>query len=131
MFEGMDIEGVYALSASSPSESSWGTYCGSDAMVDGKSINSCLGDLFSVNWMEDSDAMDITSETLAAQATTVTTKTSKSKVMQWGDLTFQSDKVSDYQGDQGSASNSSPAKPHGSVSARQVDLKMAYDNYVQ
>merc|ERR1712183_100904 len=47
MFEGMDIEGVYALSASSPSESSWGTYCGSDAMVDGKSIGSCLGDLFS------------------------------------------------------------------------------------
>merc|ERR1712187_925068 len=91
MFEGMDIEGVYALSASNPTESSWGTYCGSDAMVDGKSINSCLGDLFSVSWMEDSDIADLTSETMDAQFNTVHTKTSKSEVMQWGDLSFTSD----------------------------------------
>merc|ERR1711907_733263 len=94
MFEGMTTPNVYALSASNPSESSWGTYCGSDAMVDGKSIGSCLGDLFSVNWMEDSDAEDVTSETLKQQTDIVTTKTSKSKVMQWGDLSFQTDKVS-------------------------------------
>merc|ERR1712137_1539703 len=97
MFEGMTTPGVYALSASSPSESSWGTYCGSDAMVNGKSIGSCLGDLFSVSWMEDSDVEDLTQETLKQQADIVTTATSKSKVMQWGDLTFQDDKVSEYQ----------------------------------
>merc|ERR1719396_303984 len=88
MFEGMSTPGVYALSAASPSESSWGTYCGSDAMVDGKNVGSCLGDLFSVNWMEDSDASDITSESLNDQAQKVTTATSKSKVMKWGDLPF-------------------------------------------
>merc|ERR1712048_920340 len=98
MFEGLSTPGVYALSAASPSESSWGTYCGSDAMVDGKSIGSCLGDLFSVNWMEDSDAVDITSETLDEQFQTVKTKTTKSAVMQWGELGFKADKVSDYQG---------------------------------
>lgn len=130
MFEGMDIEGVYALSASSPSESSWGTYCGSDAMVNGKSIGSCLGDLFSVNWMEDSDAVDITSETLGTQAQTVTTKTSKSKVMKWGDLSFQDDKVSDYQGTTGGFATLQPGPDAKSYSARQVDLKQAYDNYV-
>merc|ERR1719183_776998 len=43
MFEGLSTPGVYAMSASGPSESSYGTYCGSDAMVNGKSINSCLG----------------------------------------------------------------------------------------
>merc|ERR1711991_782936 len=102
MFEGMTTPGVYALSASGPSESSWGTYCGSDAKVDGKSIGSCLGDLFSVNWMEDSDSEDVTSETLKAQADVVTTKTDKSKVMQWGDLSFQTDKVSEFQGDKSS-----------------------------
>jgi legumain len=96
MFEGMSTPGVYALSASGPSESSWGTYCGSDAMVDGKSIGSCLGDLFSVNWMEDSDVEDVTSETLKQQADIVVTKTDKSKVMQWGDLSFQTDKVSEF-----------------------------------
>jgi legumain len=131
MFEGMSTPGVYALSASGPSESSWGTYCGSDAMVDGKSIGSCLGDLFSVNWMEDSDVEDVTSETLKQQADIVVTKTDKSKVMQWGDLSFQTDKVSEFQGDKSSLGNSSPSKQGKSYSAREVDLKRAYDNYVQ
>merc|ERR1719399_1311645 len=96
MFEGLSTPGVYALSAASPDESSWGTYCGSDAMVDGKSIGSCLGDLFSVSWMEDSDAKDITSETLDEQFGVVKTNTDKSKVMQWGDLSFKTDKVSEF-----------------------------------
>merc|ERR1712076_306491 len=130
MFEGMTTPGVYALSASSPSESSWGTYCGSDAMVNGKSIGSCLGDLFSVSWMEDSDAVDITAESLAEQATTVTTKTSKSKVMQWGDLTFQSDKVSDYQGAETAFTSANMDTAKGAMSARQVDLQQAYYNYI-
>lgn len=130
MFEGMSTPGVYALSASGPSESSWGTYCGSDAMVNGKSIGSCLGDLFSVNWMEDSDAEDVTSETLQQQADVVVTKTDKSKVMQWGDLSFQTDKVSEFQGDSASL-NASPSKKGQSVSAREVDLKRVYDNYVK
>merc|ERR1712160_115784 len=103
MFQGMTTPGVYALSASNPTESSWGTYCGSDAMVNGKSINSCLGDLFSVNWMEDSDAVDITAESLSDQFATVFKTTTKSAVMQWGDLSFQSDMVSEYQGASSSA----------------------------
>merc|ERR1712224_1192554 len=130
MFEGLSTPGVYALSAASPSESSWGTYCGSDAMVDGKSIGSCLGDLFSVNWMEDSDVKDLTSETLQDQADIVTTKTDKSQVMQWGDLSFQTDKVSEFQGDAATLGNSNPSKGK-SVSAREVDLKRVYDAYAQ
>jgi len=54
----------YALSASNPTESSWGTYCPPDDVVNGKEIGSCLGDLFSINWMEDSDLADFTQETL-------------------------------------------------------------------
>jgi hypothetical protein len=131
MFEGMSTPGVYAMSASSPTESSWGTYCGTDAKVNGKSINSCLGDLFSVNWMEDSDAKDITSETLADQFGVVKTTTDKSAVMQWGDVSFQSDKVSEFQGDQAAFGASKPSKKAGSVSAREVDLKRAYDMYAQ
>merc|ERR1711920_811669 len=98
MFEDMNIPGIYALSASNPTESSWGSYCGTEAKVNGKSINSCLGDLFSVSWMEDADAVDTTQESLEDQFESVKTATSKSKVMQWGDLSFQSDKVSEYQG---------------------------------
>jgi len=43
------------VTAANPSESSWGTYCPPDDVVMGVEINSCLGDLFSVNWMEDTD----------------------------------------------------------------------------
>ena len=43
--------GIYAMTASNASQSSYGAYCGTDAVVDGVSIGSCLGDLFSINWM--------------------------------------------------------------------------------
>jgi len=46
---------IYGLSASNPTESSWGTYCSPDDVVQGKHVGSCLGDLFSVNFMEDVD----------------------------------------------------------------------------
>lgn len=55
---------IYALSAASPTESSWATYCPPDDVVNKTHINSCLGDLFSVNWMENSDAANTSNETL-------------------------------------------------------------------
>lgn len=42
---------IYALSAANPSESSWGYYCSPDDVVQGKHIGSCLGDLFSINFL--------------------------------------------------------------------------------
>ena len=42
---------IYALSASNATESSWGCYCSPDDKVDGVSMGTCLGDLFSVNWL--------------------------------------------------------------------------------
>jgi len=69
MFEGIlaDNINVYAVTAANADESSWGTYCYPDDSVQGTHINSCLGDLFSVNWMEDTEAADITTETLDTQ----------------------------------------------------------------
>jgi len=66
-----DNIGVYAVSAANAEESSWGTYCSPDDKVDGKHIGSCLGDLFSVNWMEDADVAKMGQETLKVQYTTV------------------------------------------------------------
>merc|ERR1712046_487025 len=123
MFQGMTTPGVYALSASSPSESSWGTYCGSDAKVNGKSIGSCLGDLFSIAWMEESDVTDLTSETLDAQFQKIKTRTTKSKVMQWGDLSFTSDKAAEFIGNLDSATElEQTADAAVSWSARELDL---------
>ena len=58
MFETLpkDID-VYATTASNAKESSWGTYCGAHDTVDGKQMRTCLGDLYSVNWMEDTDSL--------------------------------------------------------------------------
>ena len=43
MFEGLSIPGAYVLSAASPSESSWDTYCGTCTMVVGTSSGSSRG----------------------------------------------------------------------------------------
>ena len=81
MFPNLDAtENIYAMTASNASLSSWAAYCGSDAYVDGTYIGSCLGDLFSINWMEDTDANDPTVETLETQYNTVVTKTTASPV---------------------------------------------------
>lgn len=55
---------IYALSAANATESSWGTYCPPDDSINGTEINACLGDLFSVNWMENTDASNTNTETL-------------------------------------------------------------------
>jgi len=87
--------GIYGLSAANPTESSWGTYCSPDDVVQGKHVGSCLGDLFSVNFIEDIDSGNVF-ESLNEQFKIIKTKTSLSHVMQWGDLSFQDDKVADY-----------------------------------
>lgn len=68
---------IFALSAANPDESSWAAYCSPDDQVGGKSIGSCLGDLFSVNWMEDSDAANVCSENLQSQFEVVKQKTTQ------------------------------------------------------
>lgn len=58
---------IYALSAANPTESSWATYCPPDDMVNNKHIGSCLGDEFSVNWMENTDSSNTATYTLQQQ----------------------------------------------------------------
>jgi len=59
-----DKENIYAITATNASTSSYAAYCGRQAKVDGKKIGSCMGDLFSVSWMEDTEANNISVETL-------------------------------------------------------------------
>jgi len=90
---------IYATTAANAKESSWGTYCPPHDIVDGKQMQSCLGDLYSVNWMEDSDkASEQSSETLEAQYKLVKQETNKSHSMEFGDLTISQEHIHDYQG---------------------------------
>ena len=58
---------IYALSAANPKESSWGTYCSPDDVIQGKHIGSCLGDLLSCTFVDDSEGMDLNKQTLQSQ----------------------------------------------------------------
>lgn len=62
-----DNIGVYALSAASPYESSWATYCSPDDVIAGKHLGTCLGDLFSVSFIEDLENIDEVQDTLQEQ----------------------------------------------------------------
>ncbi|VDO64136.1 unnamed protein product [Heligmosomoides polygyrus] len=94
MFENVldDTINVYALTAANSHESSWGTFCENDMRLP------CLGDLFSVNWMKDSDEKDLNVETLEDQYELVKRLTNMSHVMHFGDLQITEEPVSWFQG---------------------------------
>ena len=75
---------VYVTTAANAEESSWGCYCPPDDDKRG----SCLGDAYSINWMENSDSADLHTETLEKQYKIVKALTNQSHVMQYGDTSF-------------------------------------------
>jgi legumain len=81
--------GIFATTAANPNEPSWGTYCPPHDIVDGTRIGSCLGDLYSVNWMEDSDAVAGLDQTLEEQFEQVVRLTNKSHPIEYGDQSFK------------------------------------------
>ncbi|CAF1352349.1 unnamed protein product [Adineta steineri] len=83
---------VYATTASNAEESSYACY------YDDKR-QTYLGDVYSVVWMEDSDAEKIDQESLYQQFLVTQAKTNTSHVMQYGDLNLgKTHNVSEFQG---------------------------------
>jgi len=145
---------IYATTAANPSESSWGTYCPPDDKINGKELNSCLGDLYSVSWMEDTDTTG-ESESLQTQFETVLKLTNLSHVMQYGDQSFTSDPISNFQGQTtfvvGRADEEGPInnpfhdrdadaensitdaklKEAGTVNSRDIPMHLAYYRYLR
>jgi len=139
---------IYATTASNPKESSWGTYCsvlGHESYVDGKDLQTCLGDLYSVNWMENVEQNPSMVETLLAQYMIVKNETAPPKkptpgrpggshVMQYGDLSLDTLPIGDFLGPKqtNTSSMSTAAVRHGSaVSARDIKLHTLYTQYVK
>jgi legumain len=87
---------IYALTAANAVESSYACYY--DAQ-----LGTYLGDLFSVTWMEDTDANDIQRETLQVQYLRTKALTNLSHVMQFGDLSITSEFVGAFQGNENPA----------------------------
>ena len=90
---------IYATTAANPNQSSWGTYCYPNETINGVDLYTCLGDLYSVNWMEDSDAHpSLSSETLFQQFTKVKALTTQSEVMEYGNFSMKKERLSGYLG---------------------------------
>jgi legumain len=143
MFDGLltDDMNVYVTTAANPNEPSWGTFCAPYDKVDGKELNSCLGDLYSVNWMNDSDTTAGMAHTLEQQFTKVQNETkAKSHVMQYGTKAWSTDLVSDFQSHASSvtgdaqppaSSASSPGADQGVVDVVDIDVVQAFYRYLR
>ncbi len=137
MFENIlpeDIN-VYAVTAANPSESSWGTFCPPDDVVNGKTLGTCLGDLFSVNWMEDTESTG-TGQTLETQFETIVTLTNKSHPMQYGDVSWTDDVLSEFFGTSDSISKNNKKKQNqknniSTVKSRDIPMHLAYYEYLR
>ncbi|CAA0824251.1 Vacuolar-processing enzyme gamma-isozyme [Striga hermonthica] len=106
IFEGLlerDLD-IYVTTASNAYESSWGTYCPGQYPAPPPEYETCLGDLYSVAWMEDSDVHNLRTETLNQQYQLVKKRTAKdnsymgSHVMQYGDLNLSAENLFVYMG---------------------------------
>ncbi|KAJ3680304.1 hypothetical protein LUZ60_016582 [Juncus effusus] len=145
IFEGMmgDDMSIYVTTASNAQESSWGTYCPGMHPPPPKEYITCLGDLYSVAWMEDSESHNLKKETIKKQYEVVKDRTSKvngmgpgSHVMEYGDKTFKKEKLYLYQGFDPSNANVTqngvllPSKIDV-VNQRDADLLFLWKRYEQ
>jgi legumain len=108
---------IYVTTASNPSESSWGTFCPPQDRVNGKDMGTCLGDTYSINWMQDADrvAKLKRNQTLQIQYAITRKETNQSHVMQYGDKAWTNEPITDFEGQPSPSSSSSsslsPAAP--------------------
>jgi legumain len=107
IFEGLLPEGlnIYVTTASNAEESSWGTYCPGMWPPPPPEFYTCLGDLYSVAWMEDVEIQNLKQETLEDQYIIVKARTSNhetyrtgSHVMQYGDINIDVEEMERYLG---------------------------------
>ncbi|KAE8717225.1 Vacuolar-processing enzyme [Hibiscus syriacus] len=144
IFEGImpkDLN-IYVTTASNAQENSWGTYCpGMDPPPPPEFIT-CLGDLYSVAWMEDSEAHNLKRETVEQQYESVKDRTSNfnsyvfggSHVMEYGSTSIKPEKLYLYQGFDPATINLppndlSPRTPTEAVSQRDADILFLWQMY--
>lgn len=116
IFEGLlptDLN-IYVTTASNAEENSWGTYCPGMDPPPPPEYDTCLGDLYSVAWMEDSEINNLKEETLLQQYDLVKLRTSNhntymsgSHVMQYGNITISQEELYLYMGFDSANSNAS------------------------
>ncbi|GLT47204.1 hypothetical protein SLA2020_209150 [Shorea laevis] len=142
IFEGImpkDLN-IYVTTASNAQESSWGTYCPGMEPSPPPEFITCLGDLYSIAWMEDSETHNLKKETVKQQYEEVKDRTSNfntfnigSHVMEYGTTNIKAEKLYLYQGfDPGSVDFPSNFLHTGTMEAvnqRDADLLFLWHMY--
>jgi len=96
---------VLAVTAANTHESSYACY-------EDSTLNTFLGDVFSVRWMEDSDRTgDLAKESIGKQVTTVTKETNTSHVQTYGDKGLEKLHLSSFMGKKAMTPQKFPQKP--------------------
>ncbi|KAL1167858.1 hypothetical protein V6Z11_A05G046500 [Gossypium hirsutum] len=143
IFDGLlDPKGlnIYATTASNATESSFATYCPGGQLSAPPEYDTCLGDLYSVAWIEDSDAHNLRAETLQKQyelvrLRQVKKRTPRSHVMQYGDIALSKDAHFAYFGTNPANDNftfvdvDSLQPPTAVVNQRDADLVYILEKY--
>ncbi|VVA33206.1 PREDICTED: vacuolar-processing enzyme [Prunus dulcis] len=135
MFEGLlpNNISIYATTAANATENSWGTYCPGFNPGPPAGYTTCLGDLYSISWMEDCDIKDLRRETFEQQYEAVrkrtrnTTEGLGSHVTQYGNLNQANDLLFSYMGSNDNStsytqSESSPSLLGSIFNQRDADL---------
>ncbi|XP_024996631.1 vacuolar-processing enzyme beta-isozyme-like [Cynara cardunculus var. scolymus] len=141
MFQGMlpmDWN-IYVTTATNMYQNSWATYCPETNPPPPAGLEVCIGDLYSISWMENSESEDLRNETLRQQYLKVKMRTYNnhsshgSQVMQYGTLHISNETVSEYQGSLPwslNMNNSAQSfEPMGVVNQRDADLYSMWQTY--
>lgn len=143
IFDGLLPEGlnIYATTAANGEESSWGTYCPGEYPSPPVEFETCLGDLYSVAWMEDSEQHNLRAETLHQQYELVKRRTANengygSHVMQFGDIGLSKESLFMYMGTNPANENFTFFNENGlrlrssrAVNQRDADLLHFWDKF--
>lgn len=99
LFAHIDLEsiGAYALTATNATAPSYGTFCYPHDMVKGQNLYSCLGDLFSVSWMDylTQNKKVLSEKSMKSFYEEIKKRTVKSEVMAFGSQSIAEKPVSD------------------------------------
>jgi len=107
---------IYATTAADYNESSYACYYDSKR-------GTYLGDHYSVNWMEDSDKVNIETETLEAQFQLVKKLTDDSHCQEYGQMDISTEVVGEFQGETNPAEKITyPKVPKDTVESTEVPL---------
>ena len=130
---------IFATTASDSYFPSYAVYCpagppywDAEDYINGVDIGTCLGDAYSVNWMENSDSGVMKVETLLNQFKLVKSETLLSMVSKFGDNVFQNEVIGEFQGDSETSFFRNLFKPHDISSPKKIisvnsrDVKLAY-----